>query len=601
MWKSVAIGAFLILLVVLTFLPRLLSLSSHWSSDEVFWMVRSRNFFFALQTQQFENTYVSHHPGVTTTWLGSVAIWNKYRHDPASKSWFYSDMFLTPEMLANVRFPIALVAGILILVSGILLYRLFGNPVTAGLGTLFLAVEPFLLAESRRAHTDVLTSLFLFLSLLLWLCYLERESLRCRDIIFSGICFGMACLTKSLAGAFLLFLPFLLGWYIIQRGVHWVRLIWSALLWMMVTLLTIGITWPYLWTVKFKLGNLPVFPILFIGCGVLLIWSHRKLSTHNPSSLTRSDLFVLGYGLFITAGALLSTVTAIVGGMYWALTEANWIPTLFLGEILYNPGPLYFPVMWFVWSMPLTFPLIGVAMYRAWQQRDHEKRVFRVVVVLILFVLFYLIGLSIVAKKISRYIVIFLPAVSALSVLGAIQVAQLFKKKATHYLFLIAVVILQIVPILRLHPYYRTYYYPLLSGKWVAANTGSITGAGLDLAADYLNTLPKAQDLKIRLSQFSTDLSYYFIGKTSYSITRYVGGDSAQETNTNIPRNFDYEVEYLYDRQIHGVPVDPSPTKDIQYEEWQPSQESSRELRHVIRLNGIDYVWIYRILSEKAP
>lgn len=601
MRKSVAIGVFLLILVLLTFLPRLLSLSSHWASDEIFWMVRSRNFFFALQSQQFANTYVSHHPGVTTSWLGSVAIWNKYRHDPSSKSWFYSDMFPTPEMLASVRFPIALVAGILILVAGILLYGLFRNPITAGLGTLFLAVEPFLLAESRRAHTDVLTSLFLFLSLLLWICYLERDVMRYRYLVFSGICFGMACLTKSLAGAFLLFLPLLLGWYIIQRRIHWVRLIWSALLWMMATLLTVGITWPYLWTVKFKLGNLPVFPILFIGCSVLLIWSCRKLSTHNPSSLTRSDLFVLGYGLFMTAGALLSTVTAIVGGMYWALTEANWIPTLFLGEIRYDPGPLYFPVMWFVWSMPLTLPLIGVAIYRTWQQRNREKRVFRVVVVLALFVLFYLIGLSIVAKKISRYIVIFLPAVSALSVLGAVQVAQFFKKKAMRYLFLVAVVILQIVPILRLHPHYRTYYYPLLSAKWVAANTGSITGAGLDLAADYLNALPNAQQLKVRLSQFSTDLSYYFIGKTSYSITLYVGGDSAQETITNIPRNFDYEVEYLYDRQIRGTPIDPPPTEDMQYEEWQPNQEHSRELRHVVRLNSIDYVWIYRILSEETP
>ena len=600
MRKSVTISAFLLILVLLTFLPRLLSLSSHWASDEIFWMLRSRNFFFALQTAQFADTYISHHPGVTTCWLGSAAIWNKYRHVSPSKNFFYSDRFLSPEMLARVRFPIAVVTGILVLVAGGLLYRLFGG-ITAGLGTLFLAVEPFLLAESRRAHTDVLTSLFLFLSLLLWLCYLENETMRRRDIILSGICFTFACLTKSLAGAFLLFLPLLLGWYIKQRGVPWVRLLWSTLLWMMVSLLTACVTWPYLWTVTFKLWNIPVFPILFVGCSVLLIWSNRKLSTDNPSMLTRNELFVLGYGLLMTVGALLSTVSAIVEGMYWALTEANGIPSLFLGEIRYNPGMLYFPVMWFVWSMPLTLPLMGVAMYRAWQQRKHAEKTFHVVAVLGLFMLFYLIGLSIVAKKISRYIVVFLPVVSLLTALGAVEVAQLFKKRRMRYLCLAAVVLLQIAPILRLHPYYRTYYYPLLSGKWVAQNTSSITGAGLDLAADYLNARPNAQNLWVRLSQFSTDLTYYFIGKTSYPIMNIVGGDSSRKTNVEAPRNFDYEVEYLYDRQIQGTPVDSLPTDDIQYNKWQPSPENARELEHVVNLNGIDYVWIYRILSEETP
>ena len=552
-------------------------------------MQRSRDFFFALQTRQFTDTYITHHPGVTTCWLGSLAIWKKYQHDSFPKSWFYSDEFLSPEMLASIRFPIAVGTGLLVLVTGFLLYRLFGKA-TAGLGTLFLSVEPFLLSESRRAHTDALTSLFLFSALLLWIYYLESETPRRRYIILSGVCFAFACLTKSLAGAFVLFLPILLTWYIKQQGLSWAKLTWSVLLWMMSALLTVLVAWPHLWTATFNLWDLPIFPFLFVGSGVLLIWSSRKLATDTPLALTRTELFLLGYGLLMTLGGTLSAIETVITEMVGAATYANSIPTLFLGEIRYNPGPLYFPVMWFVWSTPLTLPLLAVAMYRAWQQRKQEKKTFCVVVVLGLFVLFYLIGLSIVAKKISRYIVIFLPVVSLLTALGAIQVAQLFKKRRMRYIFLAAVVFLQIAPILRLHPYYRTYYYPLLSGKWVSENTSSITGAGLDLAADYLNALPNAQHLRVRLSSvFTHDLAHYFVGHTT-----------RRNLASNTRQDFDYDVEHLYDKQIDGFPVDPPPMDTIPPFAWRLTQEDfSRELEHVVRLNGIDYVWIYRVPKKE--
>ena len=582
MQKSVTISTFILFLILPTFLPRLFSLSAHWASDESLWMLRSRDFFFALETGKFADTYIAYHPGVTTCWLGSVAIWNKYRHESFPQNWFYSDRFLSPDMLASIRFPIAVMTGVLILVAGILLYRLFGDWKIGGVGTLFLSVEPFLLAESRRAHTDALTSLFLFLSLLLWLCYLESGTPRRRDIILSGICFAFACLTKSLAGGFLLFLPLLLSWYIQQRGAPWVKLFWSAILWMMTSLLTVLLAWPYLWAATFKLGNLPVFPFLSVGSGILLIWSSRKLSTEMPSVLTRTELLLLGGALLMIVGSTLSAVESVITEMYGAFRQPHGLPTLFLGEIRYNPGMLYFPVMWLVWSTPLTLPFIGVAMYRTWQEKNQDKKAFRLVVVLGVFVLFYLIGLSFVAKKISRYIVIFLPAVSFLTALGAIQATELFKKKRWRRILLVVAVILQITPILRLHPYYRTYYYPLLSGAWVAQNTGCITGGGIDLAAEYLNALPNAQQLRVQVTWFSKDLAHYFVGETSM-----------QHLSRAPP--CDYEVEYLYDIQIQRAFVDSFSSAKTQT----ISSEKTRELEHVVRLNGMDYVWIYRNLPPK--
>lgn len=578
--RKVVTGTFLLFLILLTFLPRVLALSAHWAADEDLWMLRSRAFFFALESGQFEDTFVAYHPGVTTCWLGSLAIWYTFHWQDAFKGWFRSDQFLSPDMLARVRLPIAVMTGILVLLTGVLIWRLFGAPL-AGVGTLFLAIEPFLLSESRRAHTDVLTALFLFLALLLWLCYLEGETRKPqRDLVLSGICFGLACLTKSHAGAFLFFLPILLVWYAKRHEMSWGHLFLSALLWIAGTSLTVLVVWPYLWTLTFR--NVPLFPFLFFGSVALLLWSWKKLSHPISFTFSRMTLVLLGGCLLVIGLLFQHAFNEVIAKIYDALRTAHPIPTLFLGDIRYNPGPLYFSVMWFVWTGLLTLPLIGFTICRTWQKRVKAEREFRIVVVLVLFALFYCIGLSCVAKKISRYLVIFLPTVSLLTAMGAVEFAQLWKKKRFGYLVLGVLFILQAVPILRLHPNYRAYYYPFLSAKWVAENTCSITGAGLDIAADYLNAKPDAHRLQVQFTWFCKDFAHYFIGNARID-------DSP---------NADYDVEYLYDKQIQGIPVDThsNPVKGLS--SGQHEEEGPRELEHVVRLNGIDYVWIYRVLDS---
>ena len=201
MKRHILIIVLLIFILFITFLPRMLSLNLHWSSDESRWMARSRQFVIAMEQGKFESTFTAYHPGVTTTWLGGSAIWSVSGKRSVSE-WVRSVDFFSTEMLAIMRIPIAFLAGVLILLIGRLLYRLFGASIAA-VGTVFLAIEPFLLAQTRRIHTDVLTSEFLFLTLLLWFCYLEDVSQKRRDLVFSGACFGLACLTKSHAGVLL--------------------------------------------------------------------------------------------------------------------------------------------------------------------------------------------------------------------------------------------------------------------------------------------------------------------------------------------------------------------------------------------------------------
>ena len=565
-------------LVLLTFLPRVLSLDRHWASDENLWMRRSRSFSVAMQDREFSKTAQAYHPGVTTMWLGSLALWTI---DTTAKSDASSTSFFTPERLSRIRLPIAIATGLLIFLCGFCVYRLFGGTV-AVLSIAFLAVEPFLLSESRRAHTDALTALFLFLSLLLWLCYLEANLSRRRDVILSGISFGLACLTKSHASAFLLFIPLLLIWYAKQRNLSVARLLWSALLWLMVTLLTVLIVFPYMW-------ERPQFLLLCGMVGALLAWSWKNTSKVGPAQLTHRALEVLLGLLLAVIGCAVAAFIPIVKSMFWALTDAHEFPKLFLGDIRYNPGWLYFPIVVCVWSGLLTLPLIGFAMSGAWSQRNlKDNKTFRITVVLAVFILFYLFGLSLAAKKISRYLIIFLPAISILTALGATHLAKQFKREWIGYTLLVSVFVLQAVPVLRLHPYYRTYYHPLLSGTWVAGNTTCITGAGLDVAADYLNAKPNAEKLQVRMTWISKEFRHYFVGNT---LQRH------HHTETNF-RDFDYHIEYLRDKQITGkTPIDAPDNYQI-HNFLRPGIKLPRKLEHVVTLNGIDYVWIYRVLNS---
>lgn len=592
--NKLIIGVILLFLIMLTFLPRMLSLSSHWATDEDLWMQRSADFFLALDSRQFEDTFTTHHPGVTTCWLGSLSIWWYTSQQTVFKSWFRSDQFMSPEMLALVRFPIAFLTGVLILLIGFCIFRLFGG-LYAVLSIAFLAIEPLLLSESRRAHTDALTALFLFLSLLLWICYLEGKRPHRLDLVFSGVNFGLACLTKSHAGAFLIFLPILLWWYIKQRQMSSKRLYWGTLLWFMAAGLTVQVVWPYMWTRV-------EFPFLCVVYSVLLLWGWRNVSKETLINLSVTKLVLLFGLLLIVVGCTMSVAAPVINQMQHALTDSHVLPKLFLGALRLNPGWFYFPVMLFVWCGLVSLPFICFLMFSMWKQpqlklnQTHEhnnksltkNKVFRITVVLFLFVLFYLLGLSLVSKKITRYLVIFLPAISLLTVLGAVNVAHLFSKQWYRYVFLIVVFIMQAVPVLHLHPYYRTYYHPVLSGKWVAENSTDITGAGLDLAAAYLNAKPNAEQLQVRRTWFS-NIDNYFVGST---IQR-------NAMDEYVEQNIDYDVEYIRDKQVRDkFPIDAPPDYKI-HVLFRKGVTPPRELEHVISLNGIDYVWIYRVIKPE--
>lgn len=58
-------------------------------------------------------------------------------------------------------------------------------------------------------------------------------------------------------------------------------------------------------------------------------------------------------------------------------------------------------------------------------------------------------------------------------------------------------------------------------------------------------------------------------------------------------------MEYLYDKQIQHNPTDTHIKPNKNSKKQENKKAVPRELEHIIRLNGIDYVWIYRIIKPE--
>ena len=122
----------------------------------------------------------------------------------------------------------------------------------------------------------------------------------------------------------------------------------------------------------------------------------------------------------------------------------------------------------------------------------------------------------------------------------------------------------QIFPVLAFHPNYIAYYNPI----WKVADMPKLFGiggeVGSDLAGIYLRQKPNAEQLTVQASPVAGQvLGYYFPGR----VIRF------DEKPAIYP---DYEVVHLYDVQLR-----------------RDNHDVNRQLEHVVRINGIDFVWIY--------
>jgi len=517
---------------LIALLPRIVSPAAFISWDEPMWAFRSIKFLAALREGRWAETFITGHPGVITTWVGSAAI--AVRHfllglgSEADWAWLCELSSLDPRdleamrrlapYLPAARIAVASLAALTITGIYLLAKRLFDER-TAILGALLLAFDPFHLALSRLLHLDALAAGFMALSLLSLLVYLmrARSSLY---LTLSGCMAGLAALNKSPA---LFLLPFsLLLLAASERGLR--RRALEALLWTASASATIFALWPAIWV--------------------------------DPLD-TAKGVFDLAWG-------------------YAAHAEAT--SRFFLGDIWEDPGLLFYLLALPFRLSPLSLLGSLASLLLLFGRGDEQKHS---LAILWAYSLSFILFLGLGFKKFDRYLLPAFPALDLVAAAGLLELERMCselvslsaKIKGTGFSLrlssgiLIVLVLLQAGHTLFYHPYYLAYYNPLLGGLSRAAKVLPVGwGEGLDQVADYLNQKMGAEELQVA-------------GGGIPGLGPLFQGETVPLTPASLV-NADYVVIYISDVQNR------SPLA--------LAFRSQQEPEYILRLHGLEYAWVYR-------
>ena len=462
--QSPIIIAFLLGLIAL--MPRVWGLADFLTTDEAYhWIKRTEQFSAAIAQQNWGDTIQTGHPGVTTMWLGSLGL--VIERVALSNGWINQPSLV--EHLAWLRLPSVWVETLMVPVAYLLLRRLV-TPGTALITALLWATSPYLIAHARVLHLDALLTTWVTLSILLLLIATKNGStsaiatpikmVQWPTLIASGVCAGLALLTKGPALILLPIAGLLLLWRIptepvITRVWHSIRIYF---IWFVVATVIIFMLWPALWV--------------------------------DPTRAL--DRYI---------GEIVSN-----GG------RPNGDGQFFLGRAVGDPGPLFYPLANLFRMTPLTLigllllPLALIGLRNSVSTTNQtptspitQREQRRTLLALGAFILFWTVVMTFGPKKFDRYVLPTWPALLILAGAGWAAGLHWLSKQNPHrfltwfkpHAVVFAMIIFGIGQVLWYHPYYLSYYNPLLGGGQVAQQTFLIGwGEGMDQIGEAVQNRP---------------------------------------------------------------------------------------------------------------
>lgn len=554
-WWQIALAG--MALFLLAFGQRLIGLEQHLIADDQYWVRRAARFSLALQQGNLRGTYQVYHPGVPILWIASLAIGPARSAELAAVAGDLSVLEKAPsylEALFDARRGMALTSAALSLLLVWLTWRLFGTG-PALLAGLLLASEPFLVAQGRLLHLDLLLSKLMGVSVLAALTHLDGHGGR-GYLVTSGLAAGLALLTKAPGILLYGFIPLLaLAWTWWRHGrlalADLLRLAPQIALWGIAACACYVLLWPALW----------VDPL---------------------GTLTR----------------MLQGVRTIGGSPHiWG--------NFFMGQAVRgDAGPLYYPVSTLLRLSPIT--LAGLLLLAWFATRRPSPMWLPRALALLAYVLLFALLMTLSPKKMDRYL---LPVFPVLVILGSLglwsalrlgmraagvtrqaaevcpEASAVISRPTPHRLtpaahrlapaaYLLALGLGQTALVASVQPYPLSFYNPLLGGAGLARQTILVGwGEGTDQVAAYLDRLPNASEVVV--TSLYHDLLH------------------AQFRGTGVPlwewQRADYLADYVNMDQRGLVPA---PLKPL-VRDHTPV--------FVARINGLDYARVYRIPPELKP
>jgi hypothetical protein len=291
----------------------------------------------------------------------------------------------------------------------------------------------------------------------------------------------------------------------------------------------------------------------------------------------RSDLWKLATDLALWGAAISTYQLAQEGHIHY-----------FLGQISSDPGPLFYPIGWLLRASPLeVLGLLGlligvVAYFRSKPGASLFKAVLScpVMLALAIFLVSFLLFMTVVQKKMVRYFLPAFPIISIFAATGLLWLADSLSRfvsvKVAHrwgILLLCGLILLvQGWLVLDNYPYYFTYFNPLLGGAPGAARLITVGwGEGMDGAATHLNQQPGAESFRVA-AWYNETLNQFFVGNS-----QHLGSQTGEALQA------DYVVYYRnqLQRRLQNM------------EEWRYFDRYQTPV-HRVTLQGLDYALIYR-------
>jgi hypothetical protein len=524
---------------------RLVGLDAFVVSDELRWTCRSIGFREALRQLDWRSTFRVGHPGVVTTWLGTVFIPGDDAHaqttcrvSEEANRFDQPVVGETPEQhaqrLAELgRFLLSGRLGVALLtwlcIAGVyLLARMIWGPEIAVLSAILLTLDPFYLAHSRFLHLDAVLTGLATLSVLGLLA--SRQSppgskSRLGLLAVSGAVGGLAILQKTPAGFLVPFTVLVLTVDALRQGVSRQVLVRSArdlVLWGVVVGVVCVALWPAMWS--------------------------------DP----------------------VGTVRQVMGEALGYAQEGHDSGNYFLGRPVEDPGWLFYPVAGLFRLSP--FALIGLIAALVWLIKGGLSERALTFGTLLLYSGLFGVFISVGAKKFDRYLLPVFPALDIVAAYGLLEIASAVRKRTDRgdrdrlmvVLACVAVLVVQGALLLPHYPYYLTYYNPLLGGLRQATKTLLVGwGEGYDEVAAYLNAKPDAQHLQVASPSVSI-IAPVFKGEVK-AMSRYVDSQT------------DYVVFYI------------SRVQRLRHEDLSEMYHLNPQVEpeHIVKLHGVEYAWIY--------
>jgi hypothetical protein len=533
-----------VLIFLLAFLPRAMYPVS-WPMQ---WYSRAVRFGDALLAQDWAETYQRYHPGVITMWLSGIGLklfaWQQGLSSDQLLGIAPTKPGTLNDAVAAGVVPLAFVIALCIALTYPLLLRIVGRKV-AFAGSCLLALDPFHITYSKVLHVDGLLATFMLVSVLFLLSYLHRA--RRLDLILSGVLAGLAFLSKSPS-------LFLVPYAALAAGMY-------------------GLL-PFGPGARAGAGRQGGVRRLWVLVRVLLAWG----------GIAAVVFVVLWPAMWVEPFAVLRRIGARII-FHVETTHRN--PVFFDGQVTLDDPGLSFYLATMAWKTTLlTLPMVCVALVFAllrFRRGGHG----RVVGLLVLYVIFFTVQMGLSARKELPYLLPVFPALDVVAAFGLVQCVEaigrlrwLQKRGWLPTAFVALALALQAGVVLPHHPYYGTHHNILLGGSPVAQRILPLQdqGEGLDLAARYLNTLPRAQRASAGLHRRSAAIfRRNFVGLTSI---------------VNDPQA-NYRVYYVNQvmRRLGG-------------EEWETTWQADRQAIPLwsVAFDGVTYVWIYGAPpGEPAP